>query len=55
MKQEDLQHLADIYNNLLRVHTCGEDSYILTDCMKALFNFIKEKADEEQASKENLE
>lgn len=55
MNQQDLQYLADIYNGLLRVHTCGEDSYILTACMKSLFDFIKEKSEEQKQTANALE
>ena len=37
MDKNTLQQLVDVYNNLLRVHTCGEDSFIMTDCMRAFF------------------
>lgn len=45
MNNENLQSLAEIYNNLLRVHTNGEDSFIMADCMRALFNIIKAAAE----------
>lgn len=42
------KQLVQIYNNLLQVHTCGEDTFIMTDCMRALFQIIKEQLNEEQ-------
>lgn len=45
MKQENLQQLADIYNSLLQIHTRGEETFVMADCMRALFNIIKEAAE----------
>jgi hypothetical protein len=44
MTNENLQQLAEIYNNLLRIHTCGEDSFLMTDCMRALYHIINDEA-----------
>lgn len=52
MNKEELQQLANIYNILLSVHTCGEDTFIMTDCMRALSNFIMTKQKELQENKE---
>lgn len=38
--QEQLQQFANIYNTLLTVHTCGEDSFAMTDCMRAMQKLI---------------
>lgn len=43
-----IQQLVQIYNNLLQVHTCGEDSFLMTDCMRALYQVIKENASASQ-------
>lgn len=40
MTQNDLQVLADIYNNLLSISTRGEDTFVMSDCMRALKQFI---------------
>lgn len=48
MNKEELQQLANIYNTLLSVHTCGEDTFIMTDCMRALSNYIMTKQKELQ-------
>lgn len=34
--EEQLLQLTRIYNTLLTVKTSGEDSFIMTDCMRAL-------------------
>lgn len=52
MNDNVMQQLADIYNNLLRVHTCGEDSFIMTDCMRSLFNIIKQMAEKDNKEEE---
>lgn len=52
MDKENLQQLANIYNNLLSVHTNGEDSFVMTDCMRALFQFIQKCAQEANEKKE---
>ena len=52
MNKNILQQLADVYNNLLRVHTCGEDSFIMTDCMRTLFSIIKDSAEKEKLTLE---
>ena len=48
MDNNTIQQLVNIYNNLLQVHTCGEDSFIMTDSMRALFNIIKNNAEKNQ-------
>ena len=48
MDNNTIQQLVNIYNNLLQVHTCGEDSFIMTDSMRALFNVIKNNAEKAQ-------
>lgn len=48
MDNSTLQQLVGVYNNLLRIHTCGEDSFIFTDSMRALFNIIKNNAGSEK-------
>ena len=52
MQQQDLQFLAELYNTLLQVHTQGTDSFMMTDCMRALQKFISEKGKELQEQKE---
>lgn len=52
MNDNIMQQLADIYNNLLRVHTCGEDSFIMTDCMRNLFGVIKQLAEKNDKEEE---
>lgn len=46
MTYEDIQMLVNIYNTLLIVHTCGEDSFTMTDSMRALYRFIDNKQKE---------
>ena len=50
MDNNTLQQLATIYNNLMQVHTCGEDSFMMTDCLRALFSIIKNNANKEQVN-----
>ena len=52
MEQKDLQLLANIYNNLLTIHTKGQDSFIFVDNLRALENFIMSKQKELQKPKE---
>ena len=40
MTFEELQILANIYNNLLKINTKGEDSFIMVDNLRKLYNFI---------------
>lgn len=54
MNYEVLQQLVDIYNNLLKVHTCGVDSFIMTDCMRALLEIIRNETQQEK-SENNIE
>ena len=56
MTYEDIQMLINIYNTLLSVHTCGEDSFAMTDSMRALYKFIDNKQKEYiEKQKENKE
>lgn len=56
MTYEDIQMLVNIYNTLLSVHTCGEDSFTMTDSMRALYKFIDNKQKEYiEKQKENKE
>ena len=43
MTYEDIQMLINIYNTLLIFHTFGEDSFAMTDCIRALYKFIQTK------------
>lgn len=38
---ENLMYLTQIYNTLCLVHTRGEDSIIMADCLKALQQYLK--------------
>jgi hypothetical protein len=40
MTQDQVSMLTRIYNTLLGVHTCGEDSFMMTDCLRALQQII---------------
>ena len=40
MKQEDLLILTQIYNTLTLVHTNGEDTIIMGDCLKSFYSFL---------------
>lgn len=37
----NLMYLTQIYNTLCLVHTKGEDSIIMADCLKALQQYLK--------------
>lgn len=41
MIKEQLEQLARIYNTLLTVETKGENSFTMTDCLRALEQVIK--------------
>lgn len=42
MQQNELsQGLLIIYNELLKVHTSGQDSFIYTTCMRSLMDIIQ--------------
>jgi hypothetical protein len=43
MTQEQLTQLTRIFNTLLNVHTCGEDTLIMSDCVRALQQIIVEE------------
>ena len=45
----DLNFLAQIYNSLYTVHTCGEDTELMCDCLRALRQYIQS---EQQKAKE---
>lgn len=53
MEQKDLQLLAEIYNNLLTVSVKGDDIFVMSECMKALRQFVYSKQQEVQDKKEN--
>lgn len=40
----NIQELVNVYNELLRVHTSGEDSFIYTSCMQNLLAIIQQMA-----------
>ena len=46
--QTQLQQLVNIYNSMLSVHTCGEDSFAMTDAMRALQQTILEVSKQDQ-------
>lgn len=52
MNNSIIQQLINVYNNLLRVRTCGEDSFIMTDSMRALLNAIEQMAENENKIEE---
>lgn len=54
MTKEQLKKLTDIYNATLDVHTCGQDSWILSDCQRSLHKLIQELI-QEQRQEENKE
>ena len=41
MDNNTLQQLTQVYNTLLLVHTCGEDSFLMTDCMRTFATVLK--------------
>lgn len=43
-----LQGLSKVYNNLLLVHTCGEDSFLMTDCMRTFYDILTKMVEEQQ-------
>ena len=58
MTFEELQILVNIYNNLLKINTKGEDSFIMVDNLRKLYDFImiydqkifKKQQEEEQGN-----
>lgn len=50
-----LQQLITIYNSLLQVHTCGEDSFLITDCMRALRKVIQANMPQENKGEKKEE
>lgn len=40
--QIQLQQLVNIYNSMLAIHTAGEDSFLMTDCMREFQKVIME-------------
>lgn len=46
MLQEKLNTLSRIYNTLLLVHTNGEDTIIMGDCLKTLRMFIENEQED---------
>lgn len=53
MEHKDLQLLAEIYNGLLTISVKGDDIYTMSECMKALRQFVYSKQQEVQDKKEN--
>ena len=41
MDNEIIQSLIKIYNEFLKIHTCGEDSFIYATCMQNLMTIIQ--------------
>lgn len=52
MTQKDLQFLAEIYNRMLEIHTKGQDTFVMADCMQSLHQFIMAKGKELQELRE---
>lgn len=48
----NLNQLIQIYNALCLVHTNGEDSFIMVDCLKALQAYIKQAQQSNEIAKE---
>lgn len=53
MSQEQINNLIRIYNTLLLVNTKGEDTMIMSDCLRALQNFINEAQESNTVKEEN--
>lgn len=54
MNTNEIQKLVNIYNALLSIHTCGEESFIMVDCLHSLRNIIQEQSNKPQ-TEENKE
>jgi hypothetical protein len=46
MTYEKLETLSRIYNTLLLIKTCGEDTMMMTDCLRAMKGFITKEQSE---------
>lgn len=53
MNMEQLQQLADIYNQLLQVKVDGQSAFHLVDAERALFKFIKTQEQELMTQQRN--
>lgn len=53
MNIEQLQQLADIYNQLLQVKVDGQSAFHLVDAERALFKFIKAQEQELMTQQKN--
>lgn len=52
MDNEIIQNLIKIYNEFLKIHTCGEDSFIYSTCMQNLMTIIQYMMQENSEKKE---
>lgn len=46
------QGLIIVYNELLKIHTSGQDSFIYTSCMKSLMDIIQFLSTEQENKKQ---
>lgn len=51
MTIDELQSLVNIYNNLLTIHTKGNDSFVLVDNLRELYKIIMKQ--DEKIKEEN--
>ena len=52
---ENLMYLTQIYNTLCLVHTKGEDSIIMADCLKALQQYLKSEQKKDQKTEDEIQ
>jgi hypothetical protein len=55
MKQEDIMQLTRIYNTLLTVHTCGEDTLVMADCMRAFQQILIDTSKKAESEENTVE
>lgn len=46
MNYEKLETLSRLYNTLLLINTKGEDTILMSDCLRGLYNFITKEKEE---------
>lgn len=50
MTQEQLTQLARIYNTLMQVNTKGEDTFIMSDCLRAMQQLLVDMQEQNQSA-----
>ena len=54
MTNEDINQLTRIYNTLLLINTKGEDTMLMSDCLRAMHDFIDTAQKNSESNKSDV-